>query len=84
MQVTKWGARQGEFRRDVRHSRLRIPGLRRKHGWNRQRVPVPEQVLVGPVSDKTRHERPKCERTCRVVAVTHHFDVSASCIAARV
>ena len=40
--------------------------------------------LVGPVSDKTRHERPNRERTPRVVAVTRHFDVGASCIGTRV
>jgi hypothetical protein len=32
---------QDECRGNVRHSELRVPGVRRKHGPNRQRVQVP-------------------------------------------
>src|SRR5882762_4183961 len=45
------GYRQDEFRRDVRHSKLRVPGVRRKHGWSRQRVQVPRRMSDGLASD---------------------------------
>jgi hypothetical protein len=44
------GYRQGEFRRDVWHSKLRVPGVRRNHGWSRQRVQVPGRVSEGLAS----------------------------------
>ena len=44
------GYRQSEFRRDVRHSKLRVSGVRRKHGQSRQRVQVPGRVSDGLTS----------------------------------
>jgi hypothetical protein len=38
---------RGEFRVDVRHSELRLPRLRRKHGLRRQSIQVPGQVSTG-------------------------------------
>ena len=38
---------RGEFRVDVRHSELRLPRLRRKHGLCRPSVQVPRQVSAG-------------------------------------
>src|SRR5580704_14992490 len=44
------GYTQGEFRCDVRHSKLRVPGVRRKHGRSRQRVQLPGRVSDGLAS----------------------------------
>ena len=38
---------RGEFRVDVRHSELRLPRLRRKHGLRGQSIQVPGQVSTG-------------------------------------